>query len=287
MQIAPLTDIVAVVVWYNPTIEQAQNILSYIHDVYRVIIIDNSIASNAHLLVGVDQELYEYIPLKRNLGIATALNRGCEEAIRLKAKWILTMDQDSRWEREQLLSYFDQINSFSALHEVGVFSPRQTYNGQVVKYSHAYEDKIAVMTSGCLISANGFLLTKGFRDEFFIDEVDNEYCMHIKQLGMRVVIVNYARLAHQLGELRIIKLFGILEKEYIYHPPFRYYYMVRNILVLMKLYPGHRKFFSKRLKKLIKRILLYHNWNKIETIKMCLKGWQDAHRNIMGQLNEP
>ena len=48
MQINPLTDIVAVVVWYNPTVEQAQNILSYMHDVHKVIIIDNSITSNAH-----------------------------------------------------------------------------------------------------------------------------------------------------------------------------------------------------------------------------------------------
>ena len=95
MQVNPKIDIVAVVVWYNPTEEQAKNILSYIHEVYRVIIVDNSTASNSHLLVGIDKDSYEYIPLYRNLGIAKALNKGCEEAIGLQAKWILTMDQDS------------------------------------------------------------------------------------------------------------------------------------------------------------------------------------------------
>ena len=47
MQVNPKIDIVAVVVWYNPTEEQAKNILSYIHEVYRVIIVDNSTASNS------------------------------------------------------------------------------------------------------------------------------------------------------------------------------------------------------------------------------------------------
>lgn len=284
MQVNPKIDIVAVVVWYNPTEEQAKNILSYIHEVYRVIIVDNSTASNSHLLVGIDKDSYEYIPLYRNLGIAKALNKGCEEAIGLQAKWILTMDQDSRWECKHLRSYFDHINSFPDLHEVGVFSPRQIYNGQVVEYTQAYEDKIAVMTSGCLISAKGFRLANGFRDEFFIDEVDNEYCMHIKQLGMRVIIVNHAYLIHQLGELRIIKLLGIWRKEYIDHAPFRFYYMVRNNLVLSELYPCYKKFNRRRLKKMIKRVLLYDNQHKNETLKMCLKGWWDFKKCVMGEL---
>ena len=284
MQVNPKIDIVAVVVWYNPTAEQAQNIQSYIHDVHQIIVVDNSAASNSHLLDGVDKESYTYIPLNSNLGIATALNKGCEEAIKLNAKWILTMDQDSHWEREQLLSYFDLINSFPNLHDVGVFSPRQIYNGQLVKYSQAYEDKIAVMTSGCLISAKGFQLTKGFRNEFFIDEVDNEYCMHIKQLGMRVIIVNHAYPIHQLGELRVIKLLGIWRKEYIDHAPFRFYYMVRNNLALSKLYPCYKKFNQRRLSKIIKRVVLYDNMHKSETLKMCLKGWWDFKKCIMGPL---
>ena len=285
MQVNPNIDIVAVVVWYNPTVEQAQNILSYIHDVHQVIVIDNSTASNSHLLVGVEEKSYKYIPLKSNLGIATALNKGCEEAIKLNAKWIMTMDQDSCWEQSQLLSYFDLINSFPNLDEVGVFSPRQIYNGHVIKSPHIYEDKIAVMTSGCLISTKGFQLTKGFRDDLFIDEVDNEYCMHIHQLGLRVITVNNAYLAHQLGELRTVKLFGIWKKQYIGHPPFRYYYMVRNNLILSKCYPMYQKFHRNRLKKLVKRIVLYNNINRIESIKMCLKGWCDFRKGIVGKLH--
>ncbi len=285
MQIDPKKDIVAIVVWYNPTVEHVQNIQSYIHDVHRVIVVDNSDTSNSHLLDKVEELAFQYIPLYENFGIATALNKGCEEAIKLNAKWIMTMDQDSNWKPEQLLSYFDLINSFPNLHEVGVFSPRQIYNGHVIESPHIYEDKIAVMTSGCLISTKGFQLTKGFRDDLFIDEVDNEYCMHIHQLGLRVITVNNAYLAHQLGELRTVKLFGIWKKQYIGHPPFRYYYMVRNNLILSKCYPMYQKFHRNRLKKLVKRIVLYNNINRIESIKMCLKGWCDFRKGIVGKLH--
>ena len=281
MQVNPKIDIVAVVVWYHPTEEQAQNILSYIHDVHRVIIVDNSLTDNLQLLSIVDSTSYTYIPLHRNMGVATALNIGCLEAIKMNAQWILTMDQDSCWDKVQLCSYIDQVNSFPALSQVGVFSPQQNYNRYKKKLYEPYEDKIAVMTSGSLISVKGFQLVGGFREDFFIDEVDNEYCMHIHRLGMRVVMINNALLSHQLGELRVIKLFGVWKKEYIYHAPFRYYYMIRNILVLKREYPEHHKFLKKRLKKLIKRVLIYNKWSKIETIQMCIKGWWDFQRHIM------
>lgn len=284
MQINPKKDIIAVVVWYNPTTKQAQNILSYIHEVRRVVVVDNSTASNLHLLVEVDKGLYEYIPLKSNLGIATALNKGCEEAIGLNAKWILTMDQDSCWNKEQLLLYFDLANQYRNLREVGVFSPQQCYKGNLKKHLEPYTEKVAVMTSGSLLSTSGFKKANGFRDEFFIDEVDDEYCMHIHQLGMRVVTINNAYLIHQLGELHKIKLFGIIEKEYIYHLPFRYYYMVRNILALNLLYPTYKNFNNKRLGKIIKRILIYDQSHKCESIKMCLRGWHDFRKGIMGKI---
>jgi rhamnosyltransferase len=282
MQINFKTDAIAVVVWYNPKQEHMNNILSYIDAVSKVVIIDNSSVDNSHFLSNIDT--ITYIPLLKNQGIATALNIGCKEAIKLQAKWILTMDQDSCWEQEQLNKYFEYINQFTPVADVGVFSPRQNYNGHYVHYQNHYEDKIAVMTSGCLISSTGFERTNGFRDDFFIDEVDNEYCMHIRQLGMRVVIINNANLVHQLGELRRVKLFGIFKKEFIDHEPFRYYYMVRNNLVLSQMYPIYEKFNRHRLIKLIKRILFYDKVHKLQAIKMCLKGWRDFRKGTMGKL---
>ena len=275
----------AVVVWYNPTEEQAHSLLSYLWAVRHIIIVDNSQKNNNSLLSDIPKENYTYIPLGDNLGIATALNRGCRTAIDAGAEWILTMDQDSVWDKEQLLYYIDTANKYPNIKRVGLFSPRQDYTGHIRHYPTDYEEKIAVMTSGCLLSTEGFRATNGFRDEFFIDEVDNEYCMHIHRLGMQVVIVNNALLVHQLGEKRMVRFMGLWRKEYIDHAPFRYYYIVRNNLQLSKLYPEYKTFNKKRLIKTIKRIVLYDRIHKCESLRMCLRGWRDFRNGVFGRLD--
>lgn len=275
----------AVVVWYHPTEEQCASIRSYMEAVKQVIIVDNTPADNTALVSVLPKGRYVYLPLGANKGIATALNVGCRKAIEEGAEWILTMDQDSRWEKEQLKRYFELANAYPEREQVGVFSPRQHYSGHMPQYQHEYEEQIAVMTSGCLISVSGFEATGGFRDEFFIDEVDNEYCMHCRRLGMKVVIVNHALLEHRLGELSTIRFLGIWPKEYIDHAPFRFYYITRNILYLNQLYPEHARFNNKRLKKAIKRIVLYDRRHKWSALCMCWLGWQDYKHHKMNQFN--
>lgn len=272
--------IIAVVVWYEPTAAQTETLRSYAEAVKHVIVVDNSVQDNAHLLASLPQDQYTYLPLGTNKGIATALNVGCRKAIEQGAEWILTMDQDSRWDAEQLECYIRLAGEYPAIDKTGVFSPRQHYSGRMPHYDTVYEEKIAVMTSGCLLSAAGFQTTGGFRDELFIDEVDNEYCMHIRQLGMKVVIVNQALLEHRLGEVRTIRFMGLWKKEYIDHAPFRFYYMTRNILYLNHLYPEYRRFNNKRLRKMLKRVILYDRAHKREALRMCWRGWRDVRKMI-------
>lgn len=274
----------AVVVWYHPTTEQARNLTSYMWAAGHTIVVDNSEQDNSDLLSGLSKDDYTYLPLPDNKGIATALNRGCQTAFATGAEWVLTMDQDSKWNKEQLQYYIATANRYSELDQVGVFSPRQDYTGHTRHYASDYEKKIAVMSSGCLLSKPGFEATHGFKDDWFIDEVDNEYCMHIHRIGMQVVIVNNALLVHQLGEKRTIRFMGIWRKEYIDHAPFRYYYMVRNNLALSQLYPEYRKYNGKRLKKMLKRIVLYDRRHKWASLRMCYRGWCAYRRGEFGRL---
>ncbi len=277
------TNTIAVVVWFQPSDEQARNILSYLSYVKHVVVVDNSTQDNTALLTHIPDTSYSYLPLYNNYGIATALNKGCQLAVEKQAEWILTMDQDSTWDEQQLSRYIHMANIYPQRQTVGVFSPRQDYNGHTRHYEQEYEQKVAVMTSGCLIATKGFIQSKGFREDFFIDEVDNEYCMHIQQLGMQVVIINNTTLRHHLGEQQHIHFLGVLPKQYASHAPWRYYYMVRNILSLSDNYPQYRKFNNKRLHRTIKRVLLYHRKNKVVTLQMCLRGWWDYRHRRMGR----
>lgn len=273
-------NIYAVVVWYHPTAAMRANIDSYIGHVRHVVIVDNSEENNEALTHDLPANC-TYLPMGKNKGIASALNKGCRAAFQQGAQWVLTMDQDSCWEEEQLKTYFRLANAYPAIGQTGVFSPRQDYISHFREYEQVYEEKIAVMTSGCLLSREGFAATGGFRDELFIDEVDNEYCMHIRRKGMKVVVINHAFLAHELGELRTIRIMGIWKKEYIDHAPFRFYYMTRNILFLNYLYPEYRRFNTKRLHKMLKRIVLYDRQHKFAALRACWRGRCDARKMIV------
>lgn len=277
-------DIIAVVVWYHPTEEQVLNLSSYASLVRATIIVDNSETDHRHLLVSAALPNTSYHPLLDNRGIAYALNYSCRLALHQGAAWVLTMDQDSRWEADQWEIYLQSINRYPALQKVGVFSPRQDYSFQRPMYASEYEEKNAVMTSGCLLSTIAFTKTGGFRDELFIDEVDNEYCFHCHQLGWQVVIINRAFLQHRLGEMREVHIAGLFKKQYSDHAPFRYYYMVRNNLRLSQLYPQYQTFNKKRLRKMLKRIFLYDHIHKWESLRMCYRGWQDFRQGRFGKL---
>lgn len=279
-------NITAVVVWYHPTEEQVQNLSSYASLVSATIIVDNSETDHRHLLASAALPNTTYHPLLDNKGIAYALNYGCRLALQQGATWLLTMDQDSRWEADQWETYLQSANRYPAIMQVGVFSPRQDYASQRPIYATEYEEKPAVMTSGCLLSAFGFQKTDGFRDELFIDEVDNEYCFHCHQLGLQVVIINHAFLQHRLGEMREVRIAGFLKKQYSDHAPFRYYYMVRNNLRLSQLYPQYQTFNKKRLRKMLKRIFLYDHVHKWESLRMCYRGWQDFRQGRFGKLKQ-
>lgn len=272
----------AVVVWYHPTEEQKANIETYRPFVHQVVVVDNT---------------------ENNVGIAAALNRGVQECIAGGAEWILTMDQDShfndndndnavgdRGDNENAYSlrqYIAAANGFDDIAHVGLFSPIQNYNDKMPRTSGPYDDMVAVMTSGNIISAEAYRRSAGFREEFFIDLVDNEYCLQMHRLGLRVVRVNSTLLVHSLGdELYHVRLFGIWKKEVISHKPFRYYYMVRNNLQTQRMYPEHKHFHSKRLCRIVKRVILYDRVNKLAKLRMIWRGYRDFRRGIFGPMKQ-
>ena len=85
------------VIWYNPSNDSVINLRTYFPYVEKLYIVDNSEQDNSKLLTEDIRTKIEYIPNFQNLGIARALNIGCERAVNDKFEWILTMDQDSKF----------------------------------------------------------------------------------------------------------------------------------------------------------------------------------------------
>lgn len=112
----------AVTIWYvkneDECNEAVNAILSYASFFKSVYIIDNSPVDNSNFAARIKNAVY--VPNKENLGIATALNQGCELAKKAGFEWCMTMDQDSSFEPEQLDLYLNLVSE--NLHDSSIKS---------------------------------------------------------------------------------------------------------------------------------------------------------------------
>lgn len=264
----------AITVWYNPTQSEISAINSYYNDIKGIIIVDNSDYDNSQLIRQFDN--ITYLPQYKNLGIATALNIGCSQAIAQGAKWVLTMDQDSQWDKNSVREYIQEANTYDNIEQVGIFSPYHDCDGHPETHHRngRYEQKKVTMCSGNLLNIEVWKETGGFRDDFFIDLVDDEICCHLRKLGYQIVVLNNILLTHKLGQG--IKYSRFLRHPYIPHPTWRYYYIARNIRLMMTLYPNMKKYYHQQVFKYLKRITLYDNTNKWAKIYNFYRGWKNA-----------
>lgn len=276
------------VVLYNPSNDVYENIVSYLDSVDRLYVLDNSDVKNSVLLQRLEgNERIGYIDLQGNMGVAYALNRGAEAACRDGAQWILTMDQDSR----AAPGMVDEMLKCAERHRekaVGLISPFHThrFDREAVGKSEC-RDVMTAMTSGCLLHLEAYRKAGAFREEFFIDRIDIEYCLRLRKMGYRVMEAGLARLHHNVGELsrhRILNQFVYTSN----HPPLRYYYVARNRLAVIREY--FRDFPLYCLQEVrgqfaeIAKVIFFERAKK-DKLFMIFRGVYDALCNRFGRLD--
>jgi rhamnosyltransferase len=175
-----------------------------------------------------------------NLGIAEALNQGIQAALPTGAKYVLTMDQDSTPAANMVVELERTRDDASrAGLSVGVVAPvtADEFMGPLSAHVDAVRWSVAklVITSGSLIPVAIFKSVGLFRAGFFIDGVDQEFCLRIRRYGYRVVRAHAARLEHRLGTPSIHNVFGA---QFIptNHSPTRRFFMGRNIVWMVRLF---------------------------------------------------
>ena len=274
----------AVVVFYKPSKENIDNIKNYIEAVDKLFIVDNS--EDKEIRVNNSPKI-EYINLGENKGIAYALNIGAQKAIEEKYKYLLTLDQDSKMNKEIITKMMKFLKNTDEKN-IGLISPYQDIDSKEDKINGEYEDMIEVMTSGNIISLDAYKKIEGFKDWLFIDCVDTDYCMNLHKHGYHVLRLNNIIMKHELGNLKVHKLFG---KEYpcYNHNPIRRYYIVRNMLYIYDMYhdlfPEYCEWLKRVQKGQVKRIIVFEK-NKIKKLIMMYKGYKDYKKGIKGKLLE-
>jgi rhamnosyltransferase len=277
--------IAAVVILYKPGNDVYENIASYLDKVEVVFAVDNTetplaeTAARISLLTGV-----RYLPNYSNLGVAAALNIGAERAVAAGCDFLLTMDQDSRAESDMVPRMLDCLAG-QDLSRLGIIAPfHVTVARRSPPEDSVCREVMTPMTSGSLLNLHAYRVAGRFRDDLFIDFVDNEYCLRLRRLGFTVLRANGALLHHRVGDTRTYGPFIATN-----HPPLRRYYKTRNRFLVNSLYgwdfPGHCMFDRIRLLKEIVSILLFER-EKAAKFRMMWRGFLDYRRGRFGKFGE-
>jgi len=273
--------IVGVVVLYNPDESIIKNINSYINDIEKLYLVDNSENKN-HDLINKIMSISDkciYVDNNGNQGIAHALNVGARLAIENGADWLLTMDQDTSFSENDLIKIQEELLAVD-ITNTAIVSPSH-YLGDDIK---PFYNEI-VMTSGNLINLHLFGKIGEFDENLFIDSVDTEYCLRIYSMRYKIKRIPSVILNHNLGDIKEYKILGVKFKP-TNHNPIRRYYITRNRFYVWDkyntLYPSFIKWEKMATVKELIKVILFEK-DKLKKIQFSLNGYIDYKKNKSGK----
>jgi len=272
-----------VVVLYNPDETVVTNVMSYLEFLQTLYVIDNSEIPHSNIvdeLCKFDRKV-KYIAYGENKGIACALNLGATLAIKLGADWLVTMDQDSRFERDSISKMVEYCMNLQD-DKVIIVAPEPIDTELVYRKRKENPFTHIVLTSGSMLNLKLYQKNGPFREDFFIDYVDTEYCLRAKRNGLTVITLKGVLMEHKLGRPKKVFFFTPTN-----HPPMRRYYITRNRIAVWREYyavdPDYIRFDMACFVRETAKILLGED-RKLEKMQMIMKGIADSLRGKFGKL---
>lgn len=287
----------AVITAYRPDAGLVDAVTALQHQVDAIVVVDDGSGEVATpVLKTVAAHGAHVIRLADNSGIACALNAGIRAALTTGADAVVTFDQDSLVSNGFISAL---VEAHTAARLSGVLSGpvvpeyfadvRQVHHvgaGGVLMARHAIQSGMLMDRS--LLSDLGLM-----RDDLFIDLVDTEFELRCACAHRPTIAAPGLRLAHSLGHRYERRLFGRLVRMPGVPPvvtlstPFRYYYRVRNRLVVNRVF--WRRQFRWVLRDTLIEIIHYANAWALARPRVSL--WQvyrtaarDARRGRMGRM---
>lgn len=278
-------DILLGIVSYNPNIQtlcqSLETILSQC-DV-KIVIVDNG-SANIQEIESHCNNMCKIIRNSTNFGIAYALNKIGIEANRGAYKYFLTLDQDSIIGNLFFSTIKELIESSVFDNEdIGIICPFIERNGDFIKSDKMYFTQSAI-TSGSLVVTECWKRIGGFWNFLFIDEVDHEFCYRMRQNGYKILKSDSYCIHHVIGEPDNNRK-KVLGHEFnpTNHSPFRRYYMTRNSIIMLYLYPKEKDPFPHRIQMMLRIFvsITFCEKEKVQKYKAMVNGISDALKWIL------
>lgn len=237
-------NVCAILVTYQPDAEFPYRLAKLSQQFPCVFVIDNA-SSDLHI---EQSDRIRILRNERNIGIAAALNMGLECAEEAGYAWSVTFDQDS----EPMESFMDSM--LASVKMAGTYRLLLGANYDDVhrrRLAHRGNSpdagpirRTTLITSGMLLPLDFSRAIGGFREDFFIDSVDHEFCLRASDHGASLFVTRQSLMRHSIGApVRGIRWARALSSA---HPPSRKYYIARNALWVVRLHARRHPMWSLR-----------------------------------------
>jgi rhamnosyltransferase len=249
---------VAVVSTFNPERNVVGNCVALLGQCAQVIVVDDgSTAADEEVYGELEAHGCILLRLKKNLGIAAALNRGVSLARSRHSglAYILTMDQDSSIQPGFVHGLEEAADAADAAGiRVGMIAPGKVSGlpSRVIRTHRGVIIGDEPVQSGLLIPATCIDTVGPFNEDLFIDGVDSEFYLRAKAQGLQCIIAPDCALKHSLGAM-IPASIGALRIKWRGQPlhvrtaaSWRYYFIVRNRILLAKKFAGQELYWTLR-----------------------------------------
>jgi len=200
----------AVIVFYQPDKKAVDNLITIAGQMDFVVVVCNSPFDSDQFDLG-DNANITFVQNSTNKGLGQALNFGVTRAFSEGYFLCCTFDQDT-----VIFSNFRKhlVGSYLLLRSkcrVGIVAPGYQNDGSSVD-PYCNEQPItlvhAAVQSGCLFTKECIEHCGEFREDFFIESIDTEYCLRARKFGFKVAQISVPLMEHGAGEKLIRNLFG-------------------------------------------------------------------------------
>ena len=246
--------VAALVITYFPDLGLAERLDRLLEQFPRVLVVDNGSAeAGLRQLEGHARRAgFGLVRNEANLGIAAALNQGIRRLAEEGFGWVVTFDQDSTICPGFLLAMLATLNAQPDPKQIALIGANRIDPDNDIEHRWVRPHRIPpffervpcaqatsgvtlVITSGAFTNVELFRELGGFREDLFIDMVDNEYCLRVTTRGYKVLVSCEASLLHKVGDKTRSSKVGVGISA-THHSPLRKYYLFRNSIPVMWAY---------------------------------------------------
>lgn len=278
----------AVIVTYYPESDFQDFLVKISEQIPAIVIVDNgSTGESIEMLRSLAHEGITLFELGRNTGLGVALNYGLEKVISRGFGWAVLFDQDSEPIDDMLGCFSAILSKHPEPDKIAMVGSKYVdrnknptaNNKAMFLQNKLWVQKRRVITSGCFISLQAYKAIGPFREDFFIDAIDHEYCYRAGMKDWIVLETAIPLLSHSVGCYRKHRF---LWKEIwrSHHSAMRCYFMTRNRMLLAR----ERRHYGKLLRggfKVLENVLLILMFeeNKAAKIRATLAGYVNGVLN--------